>query len=186
MTCARPEGAGACAARKRGAHMGGFEGGATAPPRGALGAEPQAKIANLPIKHAFSHQKRGLRTGWKGNPGRDLGPRWRSEDWDTGATKRTCTCSLPLLVSSFCLFVLPSCRRALVLSRLLLSCVLLSTLFVQIKLNLSTNHTNNTNQSFSPDTFKQLSTLRSPQGASSARAFSAPPSSPHAIASSRR
>jgi len=26
------------------------------------------KNANLPIKHAFSHQKRGLRAGWESNP----------------------------------------------------------------------------------------------------------------------
>jgi hypothetical protein len=60
MTSARPEGAGAGAARKRGAQMGGFEGGATAPPRGALGAEPQEKNAILPIKNSFSHGKGGI------------------------------------------------------------------------------------------------------------------------------
>ena len=67
-------------------HAGGVRRGATAPPRGALGAEPQAKNANLPIKPAFSHQKGAFgRAGkvtkkcmWER---RDLGQRWRSEDW---------------------------------------------------------------------------------------------------------
>ena len=76
---------------------GGSKGGATAPPRGAVGAEPQAKNAKLPIKHAFSHRKRGLRAGWESHPKMYVGKArpWsevevRGLEVNLGATKRTC------------------------------------------------------------------------------------------------
>jgi len=160
---------------------GGFEGGATAPPRGAVGAEPQAKNAKLPIKHAFSHRKRGLRAGWESHPKMYVGKArpWsevevRGLEVNLGATKRTCAQPARSLsfVSSFCLS--SRCRHALfVLLSFPTFCFFIflvetkSRSIIQFTLSVTTL------------------TIRSPQGASSAT-VSSPASWPHALPSMRR
>jgi hypothetical protein len=53
-------------------HAGGVRRGATAPPRGAVGAEPQAKNAKLPIKHALFPQHFPIKKGAFGRAGMAL------------------------------------------------------------------------------------------------------------------